>query len=85
MHLEALGLDFLLPVVVVDLHVVEDGVDENSNVRVLVREKFQNNADHLRLVEHHITSRPEEQELKEGVEDLLHHLVILLLGPEQLL
>ena len=40
-HLEALGLDLLLPVLVVDLHVVEDGVDEDTNVGVLVREELQ--------------------------------------------
>ena len=41
MDLEALGLDLLLPVLVVDLHVVEDGVDEDTNVGVLVREELQ--------------------------------------------
>lgn len=35
-NLEALCLDFLLPVVVMNLHVVKDRVYKNSNVRVLV-------------------------------------------------
>ena len=35
-HLEALCLDLLLPVVVMDLHVVKDGVYEHANVRVLI-------------------------------------------------
>jgi hypothetical protein len=35
-HLEAARLDLLLPHVIVDLHVVQDRVDEDANVRVLV-------------------------------------------------
>jgi len=38
--LEALSLDLLLPVLVVDLHVVENRVDEHSDVWVLVREQL---------------------------------------------
>ena len=85
MDLEALGLDLLLPVLVVDLHVVQDGVDEDSNVRVLIREQLKHDGDHLRLVQHHIPGWAEEEELEEGVEYLLHHLVVLLLGAEQVL
>ena len=66
-HLEALRLDLLLPVVVMDLHVVEDGVDEYANVRVLVREQLEHDGHHLRLVQHHVAGRPKEEELEEGV------------------
>ena len=40
MDLEALGLDLLFPGVVMDLNVVENSVDEHSDVRVLVGEEF---------------------------------------------
>jgi hypothetical protein len=36
-------------------------------------------------VEDDLTSRAEEQELKESVQDLLDHLVIFLLGSEEVL
>jgi len=50
MHLESLGFDLLFPVVVVNLHVVQDGVDENANVGVLVGQQFQYDRNHLGLV-----------------------------------
>ena len=78
-HLEALGLDLLLPIFIVDLDVVKNGVDEHSNVWIFVGEKLKDDGDHLRLVQDHIASGTEEQELEEGVQDLLHHLIILLL------
>jgi len=36
-------------------------------------------------VEHHLSGGLEEEELEERVQDLLHHLVILLLGSQQIL
>ena len=39
-NLEALGLDLLLPIFIVDLDVVEDSVDEHSNVWILVGEEL---------------------------------------------
>jgi hypothetical protein len=83
--LEPARLDLLLPHVVVDLHVVEDGVDEDADVGVLVREELEHDRDHLRLVQHDLSRRLEEQELEEGVQDLLHHLVVLLLGAQEIL
>ncbi len=85
MDLEALGLDLLLPVLVVNLHVVEDGVDEDADVSLLVREELKDDGDHLRLVQHHVSCWPEEQELKEGVQNLLHHFIIFLLRAKQIL
>ena len=35
-HLEALGLDLLLPVFIVDLHVVQNRVDKHANIRILI-------------------------------------------------
>lgn len=85
MDLESFGLDFLLPRVIVDLNVVEDGVDEDSNVRVLIREEFKHNRDHHGRVQHDFSSWAEEKEFKEGVQDLLHHLVVLLLSTKEVL
>ena len=49
-HLEALGLDLLLPIFIVDLDVVKDSVDKHSNVWILVGEELKDNGNHLRLV-----------------------------------
>ena len=84
-NLVALGLDLLFPVTIVDLDVVENGVDEHANVRVLIREQLEHDRDHLRLVQHHIARWCEEQELEEGVENLLNHFIVLLLGAQQIL
>ena len=49
-NLEAFGLDLLLPVIIVDLNVVEDGVDEHADVGVLVRQELKHDRYHLGLV-----------------------------------
>jgi hypothetical protein len=36
-------------------------------------------------VQHDLSRGLEEQELEEGVQNLLHHLVVLLLGSQQIL
>lgn len=84
-HLEATRLDLILPDLIVQLHVVEDGVHEALNVRVLVGQQFENDLDHLRLVEHDFTRGLEEEQLEECLQYLLHHLIVLLLGTEQIL
>lgn len=81
----ALGLDLMLPGVIVDLDVVEDGIDKYSNVRVLIREEFEHDGDHLSLVQNHFSRGSKEEELEEGVEDLLDHLVVFLLGTKHVL
>ena len=85
MHLETLRLDLLLPVFVVDLHVVQDCVHKHPDIWVLVRKQLQYDRHHLRLVQNHVASRSEEQELEEGVKDLLDHFVVLLLRAKQVL
>lgn len=83
--LEPARLDLLLPHVVVDLHVVEDRIHEDPDVRVLIREELEDDRDHLGLVQHDLSRGLEEQELEEGVQNLLHHLVVFLLGSQQIL
>ena len=67
------------------LHVVQNGVHEHSDVWVLIGEELEHNRDHLGLVEHDLSRWAEEEELEEGVQDLLDHLIILLLGSKELL
>ena len=50
MNLESLELNLLSPGVIMDLNVVENGIDKHPNVGVLVREKFKYNGNHLCLV-----------------------------------
>ena len=85
MLLESSDLDFMFPHFVVELDVVEDGVDEALNVWVLVTEELKDDCDHLGLVEHDVSCWREEQELEEGVENLLHHFIVFLLGSEEVL
>ena len=80
MNLEALCLDLLLPVIIVNLDVVKNRIDENTDVWVLVREEFKHDGNHLGLMEDNVPGRREEEELEEGIQDLLDHLVIFLLG-----
>ena len=60
MHLEPLCLNFLLPPLVVDLHVVQDRIDQCPDVRVLVTQKLENDRYHLSLMQHDFSSWPEE-------------------------
>jgi len=85
MVVEALGLDLLAPVLVVHLHVVEDRVHQHSDVGVLVTQQLKHNRHNLRLIQNNLPRGPKEQELEEGVEDLLDHLVVFLLRAEHVL
>ena len=85
MRLESPDLDLMFPHFVVQLDIVQDGVDKALNVWILVTKEFKNDGDHLGLMEDNVSSWGEEEELEEGVQDLLHHLVIFLLGAEQIL
>ena len=85
MDLEPLSFDFLLPPLVVDLHVVQDRIDQCPDVRVLVTQKLKNNRNHLGLMQHDFPGRAEKQKFEEGVQYLLHHLIVFLLSTEQVL
>ena len=37
MHLESLKLDLLSPCIIMDLHIVKNSIDQDTNVRVLIR------------------------------------------------
>lgn len=67
MHLEPLCLNFLLPPLVVNLHVVQDSIDKCAYVWVLVTQKLENDRYHLSLMQHDFSSWPEKQEFKESV------------------
>ena len=56
MNLESSHLDLILPDLIVELDVVEDGVDQSLNVWILVTEEFEDNLDHLRLVQYDVSS-----------------------------
>lgn len=56
MNLESSHLDLILPDLIVELDVVEDGVDQSLNVWVLVTEELEDNLDHLRLVQYDVSS-----------------------------
>jgi len=77
--LEALSLDVLLPIVIMNLDVVKNGIYKNTNVRILIRKKFENDRDHLSLVEDDVSGWSKEEELEESVQNLLDHLVVFLL------
>ena len=85
MDLESAGLDLLFPHVIMNLNVVQDGIDQSADVRILIREKLQHNRHHLGLMKDDFSCRLKEEELEERVEDLLHHLIILLLGSQKVL
>jgi len=55
-NLESSHLDLILPDLIVELDVVEDGVDQSLNVWILVTEEFEDNLDHLRLVQYDVSS-----------------------------
>jgi len=82
---EPLRFNLLSPVFVVHLHVVKNRIHQHADVRVLVREQFKNDRHDLSLVKHNFTGGPEEQELKERVQNLLNHFVVLLLGTKHIL
>ena len=82
MNLETLCLDLLLPVIIVDLDVVKNRIDEDTDVRVLVGEELKDNGNHLGLMKNNVSGWREEEELEEGIQDLLDHLVIFLFGPK---
>lgn len=84
-HLKPLRFDLLLPDIVMNLHVVQNGVDQRPNVRVFIRKQLKNNRHHLGLMKDDFASGAKKQELKEGVQDLLDHFIIFLLGAEQVL
>jgi hypothetical protein len=84
-NLESSDLDFLLPHVVVHLDVVQDRIHESFDVGVLVTQQLQHNRDHLSLVQDDVSRWFEEQEFKESVQDLLHHLIVFLLSSQQVL
>jgi hypothetical protein len=79
------GLDLLPPGVVVLLHVVENRVHENTDVRVFVTQQLKHNAHHLGLVKHDFPSGSKEQELEECVQDLLDHFIVLLFSAQHVL
>lgn len=56
MNLESSHLDLILPDLIVELDVVEDGVDQSLNVWILVTEELEDNLDHLRLVQYDVSS-----------------------------
>lgn len=84
-NLEAARLYFILPDLIVQLNVVEDCIDQALDVGVFICQQLKNNLNHLRLVEYNLARRLEEEKLEECLQDLLHHLVILLFGTEQIL
>ena len=43
MHLEALCFDLLLPVVIMNLDVVKNCIDKDTNIWILVRKEFEHN------------------------------------------
>jgi len=55
-NLESSHLDLILPDLIVELDVVEDGVDQSLNVWILVTKEFEDNLDHLRLVQYDVSS-----------------------------
>lgn len=80
MHLEPPHLDFVFPYLVMQLHVVQDCIDETFDVWVLVAQQFQHNLHHLSLMQNNLPGSLEEKELEKGVQYLLYHFVIFLLG-----
>jgi hypothetical protein len=84
-HLESPVLNLLLPDFIMDLNEVKDCIDQHSDVRVLITQQLQYNGDHLGLMQDYLASRLEEEELKERVEYLLHHLIVFLLRSQQVL
>jgi len=82
MNLESLGLNFLFPRLVVNLDVVQNGINEHPDVGILVAEQFKYDRHHLSLVQHDFPRGCEEQEFEKRIKDLLHYLVILLLRAE---
>jgi len=68
-----------------NLDIVKDGINKDSDVRVLIREQFQHNRHHLSLVQHDLPRWSKEQELKESVQNLLNHFVVFLLRAQQFL
>jgi len=84
-NLESSHLNFILPDLIMKLDVVENGVHKSFNIWVLVTQEFKDNLDHLGLMQYNISRWFKEQEFKESVKDLLHHLVIFLLGTKEVL
>ena len=82
MHLVLLGLDLLFPHLVVHLDQVESLLDKASDHRVLVVEQLEDHVHYLSLLKHDLSGHSEEQQSVVGEQDLLHHLVDLLLGPQ---
>jgi hypothetical protein len=85
MHLESSSFDLISPYLVVNLHVIEDSVHKTLDVWVFISQEFKYNLYHLGLVEHNFSSGLEEQEFKEGIQNLLYHLIILLFSSKQIL
>ena len=85
MYLESASLDLLLPHLVMNLNIVEDGVDQALDVRILVTKQLEHDRHHLGLMENNIARCLEEEELEECVEDLLNHFIVFLLCSKQIL
>lgn len=85
MDLKSSHLDFLLPHIVVQLNVVENGINQPLDIRILVTQQFQHNRHHLRLMQHNLPRTLEKQELKKSVQNLLHHFIVLLFGAKEVL
>ena len=85
MDLEPSGFNLISPHLVMKLDVIQNGVNKPLNVWVLVTEKLKDYRDHLNLAQNDVPCWSEEQEFEESVQDLLNHLIILLLGSEKIL
>lgn len=59
-HLESTHLNLILPDLVMQLNIVENGVDEALDVRILVTEQLEHNLHHLGLMQYDFASSLEE-------------------------
>lgn len=85
MNLKLFLLNFLFPDFIVELNKVQDGVDQFPDVGVLITQELKYDIDDLGLVEDNVTCGLEHEEFEVGVEDLLNHFIIFLLGPEEIM
>ena len=80
MDLESTHFDFVFPNLIMELNVIKNSVDKSFDIRILITQQLEHYLHHLRLMQHYFASSFEEQELEEGVENLLNHFIVLLLG-----
>jgi len=66
-NLESSHLNFILPDLIMELNVVENGVYQTFNIWVLVTQEFKDNLDHLSLMQYNISCWFKEQEFKESI------------------